>query len=288
MTSNGLDRFRGRALAVATLHGKERAIAPALIRELPIIGCEGIPGIDTDRFGAFSGEVRRELDPMETCIAKARHGAEVSRMDLVIASEGSFGPYPPAPFVPCDEEILVLYDARDERVFTHRHVSLEVVFGGQIVENVRDALAFAERMKFPEHHVVLRLCEQWRTGDTVFKGVEDRERLVTIVEELLRGSGSCWIETDLRAMANPTRMKAIAETASRFAEELARLCPVCGECWFRITGTKPGLPCALCNWPTESIRSIERSCWHCGHVQLGPRPDGKREEEPQFCGNCNP
>lgn len=283
-----LQRFAGRMLGVATMHGKEQVIGPALRRVLPIAGYAAIPDVDTDRFGAFSGEVRRELDPLEACIAKARHGAEASGMDLVVASEGSFGPYPPAPFMPCDEEILVLYDARDDLLFTHRHLSLETVFGGEEVTDSAGALAFARRMRFPGHQLVVRPHERWRQGEPVVKGIADAERLVAAVDALLASHGGCWVETDMRAMANPTRMRIIGEAADRFAQELARSCPVCDACWFRITGAKPGLPCALCGWPTESIRSHERGCWACGHVQFEARPDGRLAEDPQHCAHCNP
>lgn len=284
----GLERFANRTLGVATQHGKERVIAPALMNAMPLAGVQVIPGVDTDRFGAFSGEVERALDPLETCIAKAKHGAEVSGMDLVIASEGSFGPYPPAPFISCDEELLVLYDARDDKVFSGRHVSLETVFGGESCTTWQQVSAFAERMRFPGHGLVVRAREKWSAGDAMRKGIVDRDSLQSAAERLIAAHGSCWVETDMRAMMNPTRMKAIGETAVRFAAELGEPCPVCGACWFRITGTRTGLPCALCGWPTESVRSMERGCWHCGHVHYAPRPDGKQAEDPQHCGNCNP
>lgn len=286
--NTSLDRFAGRVLGVATLHGKERVIGPALQRVLPIAGFTAIPDVDTDRFGAFSGEVARTLEPLEACIAKARHGAEASGMDLVVASEGSFGPYPPAPFMPCDEEVLVLFDARDGMVFTHRHVSLETVFGGEEVRDADGAMAFAGRYRFPEHALVARPRERWRSGDPVHKGITDPQRLRDLVAALVDAHGSCWLETDMRAMMNPTRMRVIGETAERFADELAHACPVCGACWFRITGNRAGLPCALCGWPTESIRSVERGCWRCGHVQFEARPDGRLEEDPQHCPHCNP
>jgi len=283
-----LDRFAGRTLGVATIHAKEQAIGPPLIAALRLSGCTAIAGLDTDRFGAFSGEVQRTLEPLETCIAKAKHGAEVSGMDLVIASEGSFGPYPPAPFMPCNEELLVLYDACDDKVFFQRHVSLETVFGGDSCSSWAQVSAFAERMKFPGHGLVVRANEKWSAGDSMVKGILDRDALRSAAERIIAAHGTCWVETDMRAMMNPTRMKVIGEAAARFGEELKGACPVCGACWFRITGTRSGLPCALCGWPTESIRSMERGCWQCSHVQIEPRPDGKLEEDPQHCGNCNP
>ena len=73
MNMHGLERFACHTLSVATIHGKERVIGPALMKALPIAGFTAIDGVDTDRFGAFSGEVRRTLDPLETCRAKAKH-----------------------------------------------------------------------------------------------------------------------------------------------------------------------------------------------------------------------
>jgi len=283
-----IERFSGRTLGVATIHGKERVIGPALMRVLALADVAAIEGLDTDRFGAFTGEVQRELEPLEACRAKARHGAEVSGLDLVIASEGSFFPYPPAPFVPCDEEILVLYDARDDRFFEHRHVSLDTVFGGEACTNWNPVHAFAARMRFPEHGLVVRTKERWMPGDAMTKGITEEKELRSIAHALIAAHGSCWVETDMRAMMNPTRMRVIGEAALRFAEELAQICPVCGACWLRVIGTRSGLPCALCGWPTESIRSMERGCWHCGHTQFTPRADGKLLEEPQHCANCNP
>lgn len=283
-----LERFAGRTLGVATIHGKERVIGPALMKALPLGGFHAIAGVDTDRFGAFSGEVQRTTDPLTAALAKAKHGVEVSGLDLVIASEGSFGPYPPAPFLPCNEEFLVLYDARNGAVYEHRHVSLETVFGGEECSTLREVLAFADRMKFPGHGLVIRPQERWERGDPMHKGIHEREQLRHHAQALLTVHGDLWVETDMRAMANPTRMAVIAEASERFARELVRSCPSCGELFFRITGVTAGLPCGLCGWPTASIRRYTRSCRACGHAEEEPRPDGKAEEDPRHCDHCNP
>jgi ribosomal protein L37E len=286
--SNGLERFAGRTLGVATLHGKEQVIGPPLLRCLSLAGVQAIEGVDTDRFGAFSGEVQRTADPLTTARLKAQHGAEVSGLDLVIASEGSFGPYPPAPFVPCDEEHLVLFDARTGTFFDHRHVSLTTVFGGELCATLGTVRGFAERMHFPEHQLVVRGKERWEPGDLQVKGIADHERLFEVAGKLIADRGSCWVETDMRAMANPTRMAVIAETAERFAKELATCCPRCGEAWFRITSARSGLPCMACGMPTQGVRSYVRTCQGCGHEGHDPRPDGRTTEDPMYCGNCNP
>ena len=232
--------------------------------------------------------MQRISDPISTAKLKAQHGAEISGMDMVIASEGSFGPYPPAPFISCTEEILVLLDTRDGTYFEHRHVSLETVFGGERCTSWREVEAFAARMKFPEHQLVIRPQEHWKGGDELQKGIRTMDTLRTLTKQLIELRGEVWVETDMRAMANPTRMRVIANTAERFAQELVTLCPSCGECWFRITEPLPGLPCELCGWPTQSVRAYRRTCRNCKHEADTSRPDGKQREEPQHCAHCNP
>lgn len=284
----GIERFSGRVLGVASMHGKERVIGPALMARLPLAAVVAIPDLDTDRFGAFSGEVGRGTDPRTACANKARHGAEAAGLDLVIASEGSFGPYPPAPFMSCDEEWLVLLDLRDGTEVAHRHVSLDTVFGGEDCHTSEAVRVFAERMKFPEHHLVLKRSATWRSDDRVVKGIGDPDTLERNARMLLGEHGSVWVESDLRAMANPTRMRVIGAAAEAFAEELARCCPRCGLFHFAITKTLWGLPCSQCGFPTKSTRATLRECRGCGQWQEDLRTDGKAFEDPQFCDVCNP
>ncbi|MBK7941995.1 MAG: hypothetical protein IPJ87_08980 [Flavobacteriales bacterium] len=245
----GVERFAGRELAVANMHGKEAAIGTALLKRLPFSGVIAVPDLDTDRFGAFSGEVERGTDPRTAALHKAMHGAERSGADLVIASEGSFVPYPPAPFITCAEEWLVLLDARDGTSWTHRHVTLESMAGGQACTTVDEVLAFASRMGFPEHALVLKPREHWRSGDTVVKGITDRRALQGEVDRLLAAHGGLWVESDLRAMMNPTRMAAIRTTAERFARELGTCCPQCGRCTSRSPRPGPACPAGFVDSP---------------------------------------
>ena len=143
-------------------------------------------------------------------------------------------------------------------------------------------------MKFPEHQLVVRTNERWERGGVLLKGIVDRDKLRQVTQVLQVQNGSCWVETDMRAMANPTRMRVIAETSDRFATELATLCPSCSECWFRITEALPGLPCGLCGLPTRSVRAYRRTCRSCGHHADLPRPDAKLVEDPGHCDHCNP
>lgn len=287
MNGKGIDAFRGRTLTVATLHGKERAIGPAFRAGLGVLGVR-VAEIDTDRFGAFSGEVTRELEPRAAAEAKARAALAATGCDLAIGSEGSFVPYPAAPLLTLDEEWLVLVDARDGRAYAHRHATLDAVFAGRRCESIEALLAFVALQPFPEHALVVRPREHWRTGDGIHKGLLDRLTLERIGRALLDAHGELWVETDLRAHCNPTRMRAIERAAGAFAEELATPCPHCESPHFRVLRSLPGLPCSECGEPTDMARALERGCDLCGHRAAVARPDGLRAADPAQCGACNP
>lgn len=288
MTTPLHEALRGRVLGVASMHGKERAIGPAFAERFPLAGCRAIAGLDTDAFGTFSGERRRTLEPRAAAEAKARAGAQAGGLDLVIASEGSFVPHPAVPLLTCDEEWLVLLDLRDGSLRAHRHVAVDVACAGRACGSLDEVAAFAARLPFPEHRLVLRPREAWQPGDEMLKGIAAHDELRRGAAALLARHGRVWVELDLRAHANPTRMRAIAAAARDFAEELATPCPGCGAAHFRVVEALPGLPCSACLAPTRGVRALRRACAACGQGREDPRPDGRLAEEPAWCDACNP
>jgi hypothetical protein len=117
--------YRGRTALLASMHGKEAALAAPLQEAL---GLMLIPaaGFDTDRFGTFTGEVERTAPPRETALAKARAALAAQGGDLAIASEGSFGPHPGIPFLALAAEWVVFIDrARGlEIAIEHRSIAM--------------------------------------------------------------------------------------------------------------------------------------------------------------------
>ena len=83
--------YKSLRLGLATMHGKERAIAPPFRR---VIGAEVVvaPNLDTDELGTFSGEVPRPDALVETALLKAEMVFRGSDVDCALASEGSYGP----------------------------------------------------------------------------------------------------------------------------------------------------------------------------------------------------
>ena len=278
-----VSEFAGRRCIVATGHGKERVIGPLLVSGL---GVELVPldsELNTDALGTFSGEIERKLGVDETLLKKCRMGLLAGGTDLAVASEGSFGPHPVLPFAALNEERVMLSDASLGLQVVGRHATARTNYAACNVTGFDELLEFAARARFPSHHVMLRNAEgAWR------KGISTESDLRSAWEDMKSASGVVWVETDMRAMCNPTRMDAIERATQDLVERLKARCSRCakpGVGWVRWV---PGLPCSVCGSPTEWPRKAVHECPHChNEVQLD-FPQGMRAADPGNCPQCNP
>ena len=150
--------YNNTSAVLATMHGKERVIAPLLERDLGL-RVELALGLNTDRFGTFSREIERkgsQLDAARAKIAAAFENAPYARVG--IASEGSFGPHPHIPFLALDRELILLIDRKTGLELMGHDASPETNFDHTIVSNVDSAMKFAERAKFPDHGLIVMGC----------------------------------------------------------------------------------------------------------------------------------
>jgi hypothetical protein len=277
--------FRGRTLLIVTQHAKEEVLAPVLEEALGV-RCVVSEGFDTDRLGTFSGEVHREEDSLSTARKKCLHGMEKMGLDLAVASEGSFGPHPTIPFIPADDEWLVLIDQKHDIEIVVREISTNTNFQGTEVSSEDDLLAFAGRAGFPSHGLILKDAANPFTR--VVKGITRSDVLIDTFHRLTSDFGKAYIETDMRAMFNPTRMAVIKSAALKLAEKTRSECPVCQRPGFGVTEAREGLPCALCHAPTRSTLSHIYTCLKCGHREEKMYPAGKTLESAMYCDLCNP
>jgi hypothetical protein len=114
--------FAGRSIVIATKHKKQNAMAALLEKELGVT-CIVPNDLDTDQLGTFSGEIERELSPMDAAKKKCTLAMELTNTDLAIASEGSFGAHPLLYFLPANDEILVLIDKKNGLEIAVREIS---------------------------------------------------------------------------------------------------------------------------------------------------------------------
>jgi len=277
--------FAGRKVLIATKHKKELVLSPILEKEL-VVTCFVSEQFDTDTLGTFSGEIERKHDALTTLRNKCIHAANASKSDLVIASEGSFGAHPSIFFAHANQELVMLKDFKNDLEIIAKEISLETNFNGEKISNEKDLLTFAEKVNFPSHALILKSDEV--NFSTIFKGIQSENELLEKFYELNNKNGFVYVETDMRAMFNPTRMKVIEKATWQLIEKIKSLCPTCQTPGFDIVDAVSGLPCELCKNPTRSTLYYLYQCKKCNHSSKKMFPRGITYEEPTYCDTCNP
>ncbi len=277
--------FFRRDFLIATQHRKEDAIGPVLkkIFKANIIVPENF---NTDIFGTFSGEIERAGTPLETARRKSKAASVAFNASLVIASEGSFGPHPSLYFIPADDEILLLTDYENDIEIAVREVSTKTNFSGKEVKTLDKLKSFSETAGFPGHKVILKSLDEEHS--TIMKDIQSWDELQSAGEDLLAAHGKLLIETDMRAMNNPTRMLVIAQAAEKLANLMNSTCRRCKTPGFDVGKSVPGLPCSLCKLPTESTLKHVYICKKCDYHEDEYYPYKKSVEDPKYCQWCNP
>ncbi|MBU3695874.1 DUF6671 family protein [Dechloromonas sp.] len=280
-----MDYYADQKIALLTQHGKERVIAPTLE---PHLGCEVtlVTGFDTDQLGTFTRDTPRPGTQREAARRKARIGMELSGLPIGLASEGSFGPDPMTGMFQWNIELLVLIDDRFNSEIVA--VAQGPAQSGHLLTDDWSALeAFAREEDFPAHQMVIRPNNQH--DSRIQKGIADWQQLRRCFDDCRAQSanGQVFIETDLRAFANPTRMQRIQEAAANLLDRLQSPCPVCQHPGFWVVEREAGLPCGACGTPTEIHRAEIRECPSCHHRERKPRLD-LTIADPANCPRCNP
>lgn len=271
------------SVAFGTRHGKEQVVGPILAQAgLQVVVPKNFP---SDSFGTFTREVARHGDQLETARAKALAAAQACGLTRALASEGSYGPHPQIPFVPVGRELLLLIDLESELEIEGWWVGLETNFSSRWVYSFREAEEFGRSIGFPEHGLVVRVNPD--SEEHLAKGICCREQLEAACTQILRDRGRVFLETDMRAMVNPTRMQGISLAAEDLLEALHTRCPGCAAMGFRVRDVVRGLPCSGCGFPTQLVKAELLICKKCGHRVQRPRTEIS-SAEPRDCQFCNP
>lgn len=277
--------FEGRTLVIATMHKKEQVLAPILETGLGV-KCILPEHFNSDQWGTFSGEIERSLDPVATAREKCLRAMELSGCDLGIASEGSFGPHPNLFFIHADDEILLLIDSKNNIEIISRELSTKTNFNAKTIHTEKELLDFASLADFPTHGLILKGAND--SSNRIYKGIVNQNELIHVFNELKQQNLLVQVETDMRAMYNPTRMSVIETVALKLIKKVQSTCPNCGIPGFDITDIRAGLLCSLCGTPTKSAIAYISICGHCGFTKEVMYPKGKTTEDPMYCDRCNP
>lgn len=278
--------FSGRQAVLLTKHRKEQVIRP-LFEEAT--GCRVIveSGFDTDLFGTFTRERGRPGTQLETARLKARKGIELHGADLALASEGSFAPHPAVPFVPLNREIVLLLDAREGLELCGEYAGSDTNYMQRLVSEWTEAEQFALNVCFPSHFLVMRPDHELH--EAVIKNISSWETLREAFRQSMTvsASGKVYLETDMRAHANPTRMQNIKKATEDLVRIICQQCPVCGTPGFVAVEQRRGLPCEWCGLPTREPAATIYRCPSCAFSKEEREPLDKKASAGR-CDNCNP
>jgi hypothetical protein len=277
--------YAGQHIGLATMHEKERALAPVFRR---VLGAEiVVPVLDTDALGTFSGEVARPDTLVETALLKADMLFEaMPDLDYALASEGSYGPIDRVPLNPGGVELLAFVDRKRgirhvETLPTHR-----TNWRLQRFAAADPARLLALRdMGFPEFGVFVACSSNMSQP---IKGLATVEAVIEAMDREARRSedGLAVLYSDMRAHKNPLRMKVLRATGWKLAKRLATLCPKCHAPGWGFIDSRRGLPCEACAAPTHWIDFEIDGCTVCGHATARARKDGRRTASRLSCRVC--
>lgn len=279
--------YFGSCIILPTKHQKSKVIAPIFDEVLQAAVLEYV--VDTDLLGTFSGEIERKGTALECAQKKCEWGLQNREAQYALASEGSFGPHPWIPFVAGNTEVLYFID--NARGF-HLHVTdvyVETNYQMTEVASYEELLSFADKALFPQHALILRPCAREENGG-IFKGVQTKSDLENVFREALKVSSEkkVYVETDMRAHLNPTRMKNIEKLAIQLAKRLFSLCPNCATPGWGKVDSEFGLSCQWCDRPTLNIKTEIFGCTICNHKEKMLPFHGQVKVDPGQCGYCNP
>ena len=276
--------FTGRIGVIATMHQKEKAIAPVVEQALGIKTI--VPAnFNTDTFGTFTREIKRQGTQIEAARHKAEQALSLTNETLAFASEGTFGPHPALSYLPCNREIVLLLDKKHNLEIIGQELATETNYNHQIIKTLEAAHNFASKAGFPAHGLIVRND----SAQEIIKGITTEESLIKAVSSALTKSpDGIQLETDMRAMYNPTRMKNIEKATRNLIQKLQQLCPNCDYPGFNVAEYKKGLPCALCQLPTSLTLAEIYQCNNCNFRKETLFPNRIEQADPSQCMYCNP
>ncbi|MBA4154203.1 DUF6671 family protein [Flavobacterium sp.] len=277
--------FKGRKAIIATKHHKEQVILPLLKEHLEIEVF--VPHeYDTDKFGTFTGEISRDGSALDAVRKKCLDAMSTFGYDLGIASEGSFGSHPSMFFAQADDELVILIDKKNELEIIARELSLQTNFNADKISTYEQLQTFAQQVNFPSHGLIIKDSDE--KDAKIYKDITDWNDLKRIYATVSSTLSTIYVETDMRAHRNPTRMQVIEKATQNLIKKIHTLCPNCQTPGFDVSELIKGLPCEWCKLPTESLLALQYSCKKCHHTTLEKYPKGKHYESPEFCSYCNP
>lgn len=277
--------FKGKKVVIATKHHKQDVIAPILERELHVT-CFTPDNFDTNKFGTFTRTKKRKKTQLQTAIQKAKEALKISETEaeIAIASEGSFSNSESA-FIQTNLELVLLYYPKFNLTVYGVHSAHSPNLRGEYAFSTQEALNIATQFDFPNHGIVLRTKPNSRKILT--EEITNISQLESYLQNHFLKNKKIFIETDMRAHRNPSRMQNIKLATKNLLQKLKTHCPNCNLPGYGVTNYQKGLPCQICHRPTSQKMSQISSCSACNFTQANII-DPKLKADPSYCSFCNP
>lgn len=147
--------------------------------------------------------------------------------------------------------------------------------------------AFLSEAQFTTHQLVVRPDDRYHLECR--KGIKDIESLKEAFKWAtnLSKKGNVFVENDLRAHTNPTRMANILKATQDLSRRMNSLCQECESTGFWVTERKKGSLCAYCESPTNSPVANIWSCVKCEYKKEETLAK-QAKADPSKCNYCNP
>jgi hypothetical protein len=277
--------FSNRCASVLTKHGKETVIHEVLSSATGL-QVQLTNDYDTDLLGTFTLERPRHGSQLDAVRKKAQIGMDLLDADLGLANEGAFVADPYTGMLPWNNELVILIDQKYQLEMTG-FSSASAQNAHAYIYHWEELEKFAQTALFPSHYLVIKPTDEYHPQS--IKNISDIKQLKNAFEWALTLSskGVVYVENDLRAFANPTRMENIRKATIDLANKMNSICPACQMPGYWIQDVQRGLPCNTCGMPTDQEIAKIWACLKCSHSDK----EGLkvlRFANPSQCQYCNP
>ena len=271
-------------IILATKHGKEAVIRQPFLHHFNA-SIFVPPDFDTDQFGTFTGEIARVKTAFETVIEKAKVAATNYGFDYAMASEGSFGPHPAVFFAPGNVELMSFIDLKNDITVVESILSNDTNYAYIDITSNQNYDVFLKNAKFPSHAIIVK-----SKNDNVIiqKGIQNIDTLNNSIRFGFSQYNDLRLETDMRAMMNPTRLSVIEKLAVTLVNRLKNICIKCQAPGFGKVSFSGNLLCEYCGTTTSLYEHKLLSCLKCDYQEILPRDDLLKKSDPKYCHHCNP
>ncbi len=280
-----MNMYFDRTASVLTKHGKELVLNEVLNSRTGL-KIKHTDDYDTDLLGTFTLEIPRYGSQLDAARKKARIGMELVGTDLGLANEGAFVADPYTGMLSWNHELVILIDQVHQIEMTGFY-SAPAQNAHAYVSRWEELEKFAHIALFPSHLLVIKPTDEYHPQS--IKNISNLKQLKDAFEWASAHSskGIVYVENDLRAFANPTRMENIRQATIDLANKVNSLCPACKTPGFWIKDIQRGLPCNACGMPTNQEVAKIWGCLKCEHRDI----EGIKVLQfanPSLCGHCNP